>query len=465
MFIIIKDDESIVAHNDSTLPKFQYCPLITSYTVQEHDKWLKLSVYYCNIKGYAALMLETNLNSPYQNGVIIPPVLKQSASEVKTELLEILDGIQNQIVYTINANPQMFDKNSEDIEVNKFIHFIVNGEVVWEPYNGLNESGYVQVTPGTKVYKTDFDTEGNITMTNWGYLTVCLFDENKTPISTISNPSILGYINIPNNIHYIRFCYFASKRIVISEDANVTQYYEYSTIEYPIKNKIDDIEDEIENINQRIEDINGSQWIGKTWYAYGTSITSIALGKYVPYLAEMSQMNAVNKGISGGGIGDLGAYSHGQVRDAIMNTTDGKLNADLITLEVGANDTDANVPLGTIYDTDETTLCGCLNMCIRYLQQNTNAQIVIMPSPATTTIPNAEGKYYEAMWLFKKICFINKCWWIDGMTNMGTAKISRTDIRYVQDNIHQTELGGYVFAKAIWAELKKIPTFDIALPQ
>ena len=50
------------------------------------------------------------------------------------------------------------------------------------------------------------------------------------------------------------------------------------------------------------------------------------------------------------------------------------------------------------------------------------------------------------------------------MTNLGTAKILRTDISYVQDNIHQTELGGYVFAKAIWAELKKIPTFDITLP-
>jgi hypothetical protein len=328
-----------------------------------------------------------------------------------------------------------------------------------------------------KLYRTDFDQDDNIIRTNWGFLAVCLFDENKNPIQIIPNPSTLGYVNIPSDTHFIRFSYENTHKIVISKDANVTQYYEYLTPGYTIKDRIEDVNNnlqnqingingDIEDINQRIADItgDGSQWIGKTWYAYGTSITSTILGKYVPYLAAMSQMNVVNKGIAGGGIGDLGGYSHGQVRAAIMNTTDGKLNADLITLEVGANDTDADVPLGTIYDADETTLCGCLNMCIRYLQQYTNAQIVIMPSPAMTTIPSAAGKYYEAMWLFKQVCFINKCWWIDGMTNLGTAKISRTDIRYVQDNIHQTELGGYVFAKAIWAELKKIPTFDIALP-
>lgn len=133
---------------------------------------------------------------------------------------------------------------------------------------------------------------------------------------------------------------------------------------------------------------NGEQWNGLTWYAYGTSITSITQGKYAPYVAEMAGLNLVNKGIPGGGIGDLGGYSHGQVRTAIMNTTDGKLDADLITLEVTANDTGDNVPLGTIYDTGNDTLLGCLNQCIRYLQENTNAQIVVFTSVASTTIPS-----------------------------------------------------------------------------
>lgn len=396
----------------------------------------------------------------------------------ESELLGVLDEFQREIHHQlIYTNPQMFDENSEDVVKNKYIETIQDGEVVWMDFNNINESGYVKVTPGTKVYKTDFDTTGNVIKTDWGYLKVCYFDENRTPTEINGNPSTLGYIDIPSGVSYMRFCYNSPNKIVISEGANVTQYYDYLTPDYALKNRIEDVNRNlqeqidkskyaIEDINQRIADItgDGSQWINKTWYAYGTSITSVAQGKYVPYLAAMSQMNVVNKGIPGGGIGDLGGYSHGQVRTAIMNTTDGKLNADLITLEVGANDTSADVPLGTIYDTDETTLCGCLNMCIRYLQQNTNAQIVIMPSPATTTIPNADEKYYEAMLLFKQICFINKCWWIDGMTNLGTAKIQRTDISYVQDNIHQTELGGYVFAKAIWAELKKIPTFDITLP-
>ena len=95
-----------------------------------------------------------------------------------------------------------------------------------------------------------------------------------------------------------------------------------------------------------------NHWQGKTWYGYGTSITNTnSEGKYPTYLAQMSGMTFVNKGISGGGIGNLGGYSQGQVYNAICNITDGKLNADLITLETGANDIEDVVPLGTIYDT------------------------------------------------------------------------------------------------------------------
>lgn len=121
------------------------------------------------------------------------------------------------------------------------------------------------------------------------------------------------------------------------------------------------------------EEIN--QWKGKKWYAYGTSITNIDQeGRYPVFLEKMSGMILTNKGISGGGIGNLGAYSQGQIYDAICNTTDGKLEADLITIETGANDVDEQVELGSVYDTGKDTLAGCLNDCIQYLLANTDAQ-------------------------------------------------------------------------------------------
>ena len=114
-----------------------------------------------------------------------------------------------------------------------------------------------------------------------------------------------------------------------------------------------------------------NHWEGKKWYAYGTSLTSASQGKYVPYVAEMSGLDVVNKGIGGGGI-----ISNTKVKDAVMNTTDGKLEADLITLEVGAND--ASAPLGEPWDNTADTFLGSLTQCINYLLQNTNARIVVM---------------------------------------------------------------------------------------
>ena len=43
-----------------------------------------------------------------------------------------------------------------------------------------------------------------------------------------------------------------------------------------------------------------NHWKGKLWYAYGTSMTSIAQGKFVPVVEKLSGLTVVNKGIPGG---------------------------------------------------------------------------------------------------------------------------------------------------------------------
>lgn len=213
----------------------------------------------------------------------------------------------------------------------------------------------------------------------------------------------------------------------------------------------------------------GDQWKGKSWYAYGTSITNVGKeGVYPIYLAKMSGMVLTNKGLSGGGIGDLGAYSKGQVYDAICNTTDGKQQADLITIETGANDIDENVELGTVYDTGRETLAGCLNDCIRYLQANTNAQIVVFPSPVTVTQEPSEknAKVYEWTKMVEEICHINRVHFINADCGMGWAKlVSSEQGLYIVDQGHHSNLGGYIYAENIWYQLKQIPLFYSELPQ
>lgn len=209
----------------------------------------------------------------------------------------------------------------------------------------------------------------------------------------------------------------------------------------------------------------GGQWRGKSWYAYGTSITSVEQGKYPDYLAAMSGLLLTNKGIPGQGIGNLGAISTGGVYNAICNVTDGKTDADLITLETGANDCNADVPLGTIYDTGTSTLAGCLNDCLRYLQANTNAQICVTLSPASKTVPQAANQYYEWAEMVERICHLNRVHFLYADNGMGNAKLtSANGSLYVVDNIHHTDLGGYIMAQNLWFQLKNIPLFYTAIP-
>lgn len=214
-------------------------------------------------------------------------------------------------------------------------------------------------------------------------------------------------------------------------------------------------------------DIN--HWKGKKWYAYGTSITNVGQeGRYPIYLERMSGMILTNKAISGGGIGNLGAYSQGQIYDAICNTTDGKLEADLITLETGANDVDVNVELGSVYDTGTDTLAGCLNDCIRYLLANTDAQIVVFPSPVTITQEPSEenAKVYEWAAMVEQICHINRVHFINSDCGMGWARlISSEQGKYIVDQGHHSDLGGYLYAQNIWYQLRNIPVFYSRIPE
>ena len=204
-----------------------------------------------------------------------------------------------------------------------------------------------------------------------------------------------------------------------------------------------------------------SHWNEKLWYAYGTSITSEKQGKYAPYLEKISGMRLANHGIPGGGITNLGGYSKGQVKAALMTLEDGKADADLITLEVGANE---GGPHGYKYDLDDSTFCGCLNQCLRYLLENTRAQIVVFASVASTSDPMEAKQYYERVEKMREVCEINRVYFLGSQSGIAYSRIIK-DKTYVLDNIHQTDLGGYNYARFIWASLKNIPLWYTEIPE
>ena len=205
-----------------------------------------------------------------------------------------------------------------------------------------------------------------------------------------------------------------------------------------------------------------NHWEGKLWYAYGTSMTSVEQGKFVPVVEALSGMRVVNKGIGGGCLTPDG-YGKGNNKKAVMTLEDGKDKADLITLEVLPNE---GCVVGNIYDTDDKSFCGCFNQCIRYLQENTKAQIVVIimigGNNHEPDVPcESRGiTQFEFAQIIERVAHLNGVPVINAFceAGFGYARVKERD--YQVDNIHLNELGGKNMGKFIWSKLKDIPTWE-----
>lgn len=205
-----------------------------------------------------------------------------------------------------------------------------------------------------------------------------------------------------------------------------------------------------------------NHWKGKLWYAYGTSMTSIQQGQYMPVVEKLSGMTVVNKGIPGGCLTPDG-FGKGNVKQAVMNVEDGKENADLITLEVLPNE---GAITGDIYNTDDASFCGCLNQCLRYLQENTKAQIVLIIMIGGND--NAPEKLNEKREI-TNFAFAQKAELVGRLNSVpvinvfcesgfGYARVKNRD--YQLDHIHLNKLGGFNMGNFVWTKLKDIPIWE-----
>lgn len=202
-----------------------------------------------------------------------------------------------------------------------------------------------------------------------------------------------------------------------------------------------------------------NHWYGKLWYAYGTSMTGRPTGKYVGVVEKLSGMVAVNRGIGGGCLTPDG-FGKGNNKRAVMNLNDGKETADLITLEVLPNE---GATVGNIYDTDDLSFCGCLNQCIRYLQENTRAQIVVIVMIGDNKTSPETVSEKRGMTQFEFAEIIERTARANGVpvinvfcdSGLGYARVRSRD--YQVDHIHMNELGGKIAGEFIWSKLKDIP--------
>ena len=348
----------------------------------------------------------------------------------------------------------LFNKNDSDILEDGYLD--KNGNFV---SNELYfETGYIECIDLDEFYCAHW------TIGETKSLIVNFYDSAKNRVSETHSYTVPLVIPGYLNIRYFRIAMNAQYRNSLVIYKNINGYLS-KLIPY---NNFDIL---LNNGKQSLYDTISNQWLDKNWYAYGTSLTSVSQGTYAPYVADFSKLILTNKGIPGGGI-----CADTRVKSAVMNITDGKLDADLITLEVGANE--ASATLGTIYDTGDSTFCGALNQCIQYLQENTSAQIVVMSSTAAVYAPNDPTTPYPPSYVYpggwtkhqmntaiREICECNGVYYIpmgDGI-GYGYARV-KDDTTYRSDQIHHSELGGYNIAKGIWSYLKNIPLWYSTLP-
>ena len=203
-----------------------------------------------------------------------------------------------------------------------------------------------------------------------------------------------------------------------------------------------------------------SHWNGKLWYAYGTSMTSVQYGKYVPVVQELSGLRVVNKGIPASCLTPDGFDGKGETKTAVMDPNDGKKEADLITLEVLPNE---GPTVGDIYDTDGRSFCGCLNQCLRFLQENTAAQIALIIMIGSNNIrpeePHSLRKItnYEFAKKIEEVGRLNSVPVINAFCESGFGYARVKDRLYQPDNIHLNDTGGLNMGRFIWSKLKDIP--------
>lgn len=269
----------------------------------------------------------------------------------------------------------------------------------------------------------------------------------------------------------------ANQHYEFQEDAYASINAEYSGVKWPDDDPDIDILDRRYFIRiLRAEDRNRNPWKGKVWWAYGTSITDIGpddtvgnnghSGKYPLSLEAYSELQRNNGAIGSGGILDDKADN----RNYRLNILETPYDTDLVTIETLPND-NYTTKLGEIGDTEPSTICGALTQCFEYLTNSTRARIVLLIVTGSihemnSETPTVNYKPYESSRTNWKRA-VDK---ITELANLYGVKVINADENAIdwgrrktgltyRDHIHLNYLGGEIYGKYIWEQLKNVAPY------
>ena len=315
------------------------------------------------------------------------------------------------------------------------------------------ESGYYRVYNGTVEAKSGTGwTRAKITVESYMasvFYTIkqkisdtaiyCAFtDSNDTLINNYNTVGI-NSVNIPKDAKYIYLSFFGDT---------------YNS-EYTIKATSYVTSTEFESLGLK------NNYKGLTAVAFGTSLTYRAqtTGGYLQYLPEISGMTIDNQGVGSSKI-------YGNAETSILNKVLNYSNyedKDVVIIEGFVNDWYNNSPLGDIYDTDESTVCGCLYKAIKHILTLKDSMSVVVVldhfginnggvdmSPSLTKNVGKQFDYYE------KLADVCALYGIPCIKEYKSGRFNQMTSRYYLDYIHLNPIGAKQSANVIWSELKNI---------
>ena len=348
-------------------------------------------------------------------------------------------------------------------------HSYANGN--WSTNAAYASSGYVEVEP-------EYIYDCSTLSTNMGHL--CFWDAHKNYVSGVNPLTKVGNvvtITVPANqaIKYMSFMTTAGQvaslkilpRVIyykLSKQLKTDDVHNFDKVITDLKSDTTAVDNDLQAFKSQVGGgtVIGAQWSGKKWYAYGTSLTSIAQGKYVAPLAALSGMIVTNNGSGGACMHTIA----GNLRSA------GYADAELVTIEGSVNDYNTSVPIGQVGDTlvynptDLTgSFAGSVYSCIKNASERAlGATIVLITDPSGHHPPG--GGHFDPSAVnslnLHQIDYINMLIAVGEYLGVPVIKAGQTSAinlfnpQYYIDHIHQSDLGGQQYANAIWDELKNI---------
>lgn len=399
-------------------------------------------------------------------------LISQNASDIAE--LQNGTGIKDKVITApqtdfIIATTNLF--NEADLQTGGYYYY--TGE--WRSSEGMCSSNYIPVVPGRKYKIGQHKTAINNN--------VVFFDKNHRYVTGLSaaDTSSAAYVTVPDNKEIAYMCFPVSNdkiknRMCVEGTNYPDSYIPYGLTVYEMQNTfsgggIKFYDDTVVYLLGRINELKSkglNQWSGKKWYAYGTSCSGADCAEK---LAELSGLE-LTKSEAGGIIPSLHA-NEDCAYTACMNTSDGKTNADLITLEVitddfSSDETISSARLGEVTDTTESTFCGSLNKIISALQHNTAAQIVIIigirpryekTDSTVRFTPQSEKVSLCRKWeqYTEEVCARNGVKCINAAAEGGFGYNRVIDSGNVADDVHPTPEGSKRLARFYWSKLQNIP--------